>query len=395
MVKFAATLLLLSVAGTCALGIVKSRMAPIKQMKEAVEQLQASVTLAVQEGRRLDGHDGGMAMMMNPACQEACPGLKDFVMTMMEGMMGTSTAPPPGTEMQAMMGMMCPHVDAIGCMATAEKCQPGGTRRLDAHEGGDMDPMAMLPCICACPAFMSMMGGMGGERRLDAHMENDASMKAMCDNPEGTIGCLMSHESCGAMKSMMVQSMPGASEENAMGYVGLTCDFAKLDCEKKQEDMGSCPGGEEAQNKFNEKGCEKPDTDKKTCCPEAEKQVECMGKECMKISFALASMSPEPDAQAMMGSMLEIAKACPGTEMPKTDSEIDQVVAEKAAAMAPAPPPPPPPPPPPSPSPSPSSGSGGDTAKDDAGGETDGALQAIPVVGMVAAVLTSVTLGTF
>merc|ERR1719313_2244181 len=116
------------------------------------------------KSRRLDAHESGgldMQGMMKPECQEACPGAKDMMMTFMEMATKSTTAAPPGKEGEAMMAMLqevlCPHMETMDCMSATDKCKSttDRTRRLDAHEGGDQDMMAMIGCMCVCPDLMS------------------------------------------------------------------------------------------------------------------------------------------------------------------------------------------------------------------------------------------------
>merc|ERR1719191_2364091 len=136
--------------------------------------------------------------------------------------METSTPPPKGQEAASMINLLCPYADDLKCMGTAKACQ-SATRRLDAHDDmGQGDMMGMIGCACGCPDLMSMMGGEDSSRRLDAHEEKDdgESMKAMCANPKGTIGCVATHGECDSMRKMLVNTMPGATDDNLMGYVG-------------------------------------------------------------------------------------------------------------------------------------------------------------------------------
>lgn len=365
--KFAAITLLLSVAGASALGIkpAKTPMAETaRRMQESIEKVQVSVNNMFMQTRRLDAHEGGgldMAGMMKPECAEACPGVKDLLTKFLEMATASTTAAPAGKEGEAQMAMMteimCPHMDTIDCMGKSDKCK-GTTRRLDAHEGGG-DIMGMIGCICGCPDLASM--GMS-RRRLDAHEggDDDASMEAMCKNPEGTIGCMTSKSECDSMEAMMKKSMPEGMQDNMMGYLGVACDYSKEKCEEKSK-MTDCEGGEEAGKEFADKGCDKAaTTDKTPCCPVVETMKKCQGATCMKLGFVMASMSPEPEAEEMFTQMIALSKACPDVGMPQSKEETTAVMKASEAKMK----------------------------GEDAGGESaDSAFHTIPVLGMVATVL--------
>jgi len=374
--KFAAITLLVSVAGASALGI-KPAKAPMaetaRRMQESIEKVQVSVNNMFMQTRRLDAHEGGgldMGGMMKPECAEACPGVTDLAKKFMEMATASTTAAPAGKEGEAQMAMMteimCPHMDTIDCMGKSDKCK-SSTRRLDAHEDEGQDIMGMIGCICECPDLASMMGS---RRRLDAHEggDDDASLKAMCKNPEGTIGCMTSKSECDSLETMMKKSMPESMQDNMMGYLGVACDYSNEKCEEKSE-MTDCEGGADAQKEFSEKGCDKAETtDKTPCCPAVETMKTCQGATCMKLNFAMASMSPEPEAQEVFTQMIAISKACPDVGMPQSKEETTAVMKASEAKMK------------------------GEDAP--GGGESaDSAFHTIPVLGMVATFLVVALLG--
>merc|ERR1719321_2503388 len=150
----------------------------------------------------------------------------------------------------------------------------------------------------------------------------DDSAKAMCANPEGSIGCLATKSECSTMMDMMAQSMPGADKGNILGYFGVYCDYTAKDCEKKSE--APCEGKEEAQKSFGEKKCDSGG-DPSQCCSEVETMATCQGKDCMKLSFAMAGMASktDPGAAKTMEVMLAISKACPDVGMPTSEAEVE------------------------------------------------------------------------
>jgi hypothetical protein len=376
--KFAAITLLLCMARASALGIKPSKT---RAMADAARRLQGSIaTLKASfetsvKARRLQGLD--MEAMMKPECQEACPGVKDMLMSFMELATQSTTSPAPGTEGDAMMKMLqemlCPHMDTLSCMQTnadsACKSAGGGERRLDAHEGGGMDMMSMVGCLCVCPDLAAISSGrrldahegslaaIAGSRRLDAHEgsdgDGDASMQAMCANPTGTIVCMTSKTECDSMEKMMMASMEG----NFMGYLGVACDWASNKCEGKME---SCDGGDAASQEFDSKGCGKPETtDKSPCCDSVAKMKECQGETCMKLSFVMLSMAGD-EAKGQYEEILKVSKACPEVGMPKSKDEVSAVLAASENKMS------------------------GGTTEDASGGDAaSGAFHTIPALGMV------------
>merc|ERR1719262_1951839 len=135
-------------------------------------------------------------------------------------------------------------------------------------------------------------------------------MKAMCANPKGTIGCAATHGECDSMRKMLVNTMPGATEDNLMGYVGVACEYNDKDCKKKESPEyweKECSGAVETMKKFDEKGCLKADTDKSQCCEEAKAHKDCKGEDCLKMEFAMMTIAPKGKEE--LTNMLEISKA--------------------------------------------------------------------------------------
>eukprot|EP00746_Dinoflagellata_sp_MGD_P160533 gnl/MRDRNA2_/MRDRNA2_87347_c0_seq1.p1 gnl/MRDRNA2_/MRDRNA2_87347_c0~~gnl/MRDRNA2_/MRDRNA2_87347_c0_seq1.p1 ORF type:complete len:400 (+),score=79.83 gnl/MRDRNA2_/MRDRNA2_87347_c0_seq1:175-1200(+) len=328
-----------------------------RRMQDSLQKVQVSFDKLMQS-RRLDAHEGGgldMAGMMKPECAEACPGVTDMMKTFMELATQSTTAAPPGKEGEAMMAMLqevlCPHMETMDCMSKTDKCK-STTRRLDAHGGeSDMDMMGMIGCLCVCPDLSAMSS------------DGDASMQAMCANPEGTIGCMTSKSECSAMQDMMKQSMPPSMQDNMMGYFGVACEYAAEKCESK---MGECEGGEEAGQEYETKKCGSPETtDKTTCCATVKKIADCQGQKCVSLGFVMMQMNNDPETAQMFEETLKVSKACPEVGLPKSKDEVTAVMKESEAKIT-----------------------GADTGGGDGGGDAaDGAPHTIPAFGMVATVL--------
>lgn len=375
--KVSAITLLLSMAGASALGIKPAKARAMadaaRRMQESLQKLQV-FNDAMMQGRRLESHDAlDMAGLMKPECKEACPGVEAMMQSFMDLATKSTTAPPAGKESEAMMAMLkdilCPHMKALKCSSEVDECS-SKKRRLDKHEG-EPDMLAALSCICVCPDLASMASG---SRRLDD--SDDAAMKAVCANPKGTIGCMISESECEVFEAGMKKEMPkevqGADDDEMMGYVGIQCDWESNKCESKF-DMSKCDGGKAAETDYNTKKCEeKETTDKKPCCDGVKKMAECAGEKCMKLGLVITEIEDEKK----MEEILKINAACSDVvgmpkDMPKTKDEVKAVkeVSEKklkseagVTTKAPA-------------------------TTTAAGGDASGAFHTIPAFGMVTTVL--------
>jgi hypothetical protein len=117
-------------------------------------------------GRRLQA-------IMSDECQSACPGVPDLIKAMTEGRRLDGHEGGIDDMMK-----MCPHVDTLMCVAETSACQD------EAMSEGDAEGMAMLGCFCACPKV------------ADAFSAGDDGTALACKDKSGTVGCMMGESKC-------------------------------------------------------------------------------------------------------------------------------------------------------------------------------------------------------
>eukprot|EP00746_Dinoflagellata_sp_MGD_P131892 gnl/MRDRNA2_/MRDRNA2_65629_c0_seq1.p1 gnl/MRDRNA2_/MRDRNA2_65629_c0~~gnl/MRDRNA2_/MRDRNA2_65629_c0_seq1.p1 ORF type:complete len:335 (+),score=66.50 gnl/MRDRNA2_/MRDRNA2_65629_c0_seq1:74-1078(+) len=304
---FRIVVLFLTAVGTSALKVVKSQKSPVivvveklRESAQKIEKFQTGVS-----ARRLDSHGGGGGMM-DPKCQEACPKTMDMLTDMMKAMSATSTTPAPGTEMQSIMGALCPHAETLTCLGSEAACKDEST-----------ESMSMITCFCECPGLMALASG--GD-----------SMEAMCSDP-GALDCLFAKESCSPIKDMLASASPGMNAEIFRKGFMISCAREKLDCDGKLENTGECAG--DVLGKWSAAGCEEDVTE--TCCPWAETLLGCMGAECLKLQSAMYKLggdAGDTNSKKELEGIYKLANTCSKLDLPASDEEVDAIVTEKTSS---------------------------------------------------------------
>eukprot|EP00746_Dinoflagellata_sp_MGD_P161954 gnl/MRDRNA2_/MRDRNA2_89308_c1_seq1.p1 gnl/MRDRNA2_/MRDRNA2_89308_c1~~gnl/MRDRNA2_/MRDRNA2_89308_c1_seq1.p1 ORF type:complete len:356 (-),score=88.03 gnl/MRDRNA2_/MRDRNA2_89308_c1_seq1:287-1204(-) len=273
----------------------------------AMQKLQASIQRAgtfqtdviARAPRRLDAHESSGGMM-DPKCQEACPGVMEMLLEMMTSMSATSTTPTPGSETAVMMEMLCAHADTLSCLGKAEACA-----------SDDTESMAALTCVCDCPGIIVLTSG------------GDA-MEAMCANPDA-IMCMFEKESCKAMTAMMSEGAGGMNADTMQKQLAIQCKASDLGCGEKMEKMATCGG--EALSNWETAECGDDITE--VCCPWGETIVECMDKQCVKLQIAaqkVAADAGDEDSKKDMESTFKTAKTCTSLGLPQNEEEAAALV---------------------------------------------------------------------
>lgn len=162
------TLFLVLAAATSAEGNVKPWQ-KIPDLASAVKQIADST------GRRLQ------AKWMSSECTEACPKTMDFLTVM--GSVDQS-------DEAKMIEAMCPHTDAINCLASTAACQSEGEEEL-------MNGLLAIECACACPTLMSATA---------EENDSDTPSPAQCE----AMTCVMGASAC--MPLMTTMSDEGKME---------------------------------------------------------------------------------------------------------------------------------------------------------------------------------------
>jgi len=303
--RFIGITLVLGLADAVAASLLGDKNPAIDALQKLQAKIDAVTSFQDDMGRRLQGG------IMSAGCQEACPGIMDLMAYMMKmSSEPTSTTPSPNAQMT----MMCPHAEAMVCMMTEKSCQEEGAEDQSGTAG-------MIMCICECPGLTAMTDGDGGD-----------SSEKMCNDWDGTLGCMDGKESCKSFQDMMVTTVPGGMTSLAIGCRGIT-----LGCPEKEENLMTCAGDEVTA--WGSNGCDdaahsKSLADKSTadCCTHAEKITECVGLECTKLKWAgMKLMAGQGDftgtmAKKEMEKSLEIGKVCTGTGLPASEADLQSTI---------------------------------------------------------------------
>lgn len=285
-----ATILLLALGAAAEVPhwVQKKQQPPFKMSVLSVFSMQSRLLQQTQNSRRLDAHESETGIM-SKGCQEACPGVMDFIKAMMEA--GATRRRLDGHEeggmSPEMMTMMCEHVDTLKCTGETEACKdPNATEE-------DKDGAANLACMCKCPKLVEAMTA--GEEK---------AMEMMCKDKAGTVGCVTSTAECSAMK--------GEIDEKEYD---LMCAFQAKGCEEKSNNMATCAGAEDMGTWTTTK-CDTADGIKAnadTCCPIGKKLVDCMTVDCITLAEAMEKLD---DNHSDDGSMAASREACPDAGLP-------------------------------------------------------------------------------
>jgi len=234
---------------------------------------------------------------------EACSGVMEMLMEIMKAQQEASTSPAPGTEMQAMLGMMCEHQETLSCIASTPECA----------EGGEDDSMGMITCFCDCPHLSALMSG------------GEDGMKSMCANP-GMLECMFDKESCKPLTAQMGEDMAKMDTAMMKKSLAIACKREELNCDEKLETAEECAG--DMMVKWGEAGC--GDTVTEECCPWGKTIVNCMGMGCVQLQYAMQKIGADAgdeDSAKELKQNYKIAEKCSDLGLPTNDGEADALVA--------------------------------------------------------------------